>query len=185
MMMPPLKIRLAAAICGIALSCAAQATTTTLTDLDAGAAAAFAYTGTNLGTTFDDTLNFTLNGPSAWQATGSVDSSFSGLKLFGLTLGQGVTSLTVSIFSNTYSTSLGTFALGSKAIEIDIPLTSLAAGSYSARIFGTAKDATLIAGHPSYTFSLQAAPVPEPETYAMLLAGLGLVGAMARRRQRR
>ncbi|MFC3375878.1 PEP-CTERM sorting domain-containing protein [Rugamonas sp. CCM 8940] len=27
-------------------------------------------------------------------------------------------------------------------------------------------------------------PVPEPETYAMLLAGLGLVGFMARRRQR-
>jgi hypothetical protein len=25
--------------------------------------------------------------------------------------------------------------------------------------------------------------VPEPETYAMLLAGLGLVGFMARRRQ--
>lgn len=28
------------------------------------------------------------------------------------------------------------------------------------------------------------APVPEPQTYAMLLAGLGLVGWMARRRQR-
>ena len=27
------------------------------------------------------------------------------------------------------------------------------------------------------------APVPEPETYAMLLAGLGLIGAVARRRQ--
>ena len=26
-------------------------------------------------------------------------------------------------------------------------------------------------------------PVPEPETYAMLLAGLGLIGAVARRRQ--
>lgn len=29
------------------------------------------------------------------------------------------------------------------------------------------------------------APVPEPETYAMLLAGLGLVGAVARRRAHR
>jgi len=26
-------------------------------------------------------------------------------------------------------------------------------------------------------------PVPEPETYAMLLAGLGLMGAVARRRK--
>ena len=38
-----------------------------------------------------------------------------------------------------------------------------------------------------YTFQVTTAsavtPVPEPETYAMLLAGLGLVGAVARRRQ--
>ena len=31
-------------------------------------------------------------------------------------------------------------------------------------------------------YSMSMAPVPEPETYAMLLAGLGLVGFMARRR---
>lgn len=31
--------------------------------------------------------------------------------------------------------------------------------------------------------SVSAAPVPEPETYAMLLAGLGLIGFMARRRK--
>jgi hypothetical protein len=40
----------------------------------------------------------------------------------------------------------------------------------------------------SYTFSLTQTPVaavvPEPETYAMFLAGLGLMGFMARRRQK-
>ena len=30
---------------------------------------------------------------------------------------------------------------------------------------------------------LHAAPVPEPETYAMLLAGLAIIGAVARRRR--
>jgi hypothetical protein len=30
---------------------------------------------------------------------------------------------------------------------------------------------------------ITAAPVPEAETYAMMLAGLGLVGFMARRRK--
>ena len=36
----------------------------------------------------------------------------------------------------------------------------------------------------SETFVVRAA-VPEPETYALMLAGLGLVGFVARRRQRR
>jgi hypothetical protein len=40
----------------------------------------------------------------------------------------------------------------------------------------------------SYTFTITQtptvmSPVPEPETYAMLLAGLGLMGAMVRRAQ--
>ena len=43
-----------------------------------------------------------------------------------------------------------------------------------------APGATVTLGY-SYTF---AAAVPEPETYAMLLAGLGLMGFVARRRQR-
>ncbi len=32
-------------------------------------------------------------------------------------------------------------------------------------------------------FTISAAPVPEPETYAMMLAGLGLIGFVARRRK--
>jgi hypothetical protein len=33
-----------------------------------------------------------------------------------------------------------------------------------------------------YVFAVSTLPVPEPETYAMLLAGLGIIGAVARRR---
>ncbi|MDR1854328.1 MAG: FxDxF family PEP-CTERM protein [Azoarcus sp.] len=33
--------------------------------------------------------------------------------------------------------------------------------------------------------TITAVPVPEPETYAMLLAGLGIVGMVARRRRNR
>ena len=40
------------------------------------------------------------------------------------------------------------------------------------------------ASNGSYAFSAVAAPVPEPETYAMMLAGLGAVGFIAFRRRR-
>lgn len=36
-----------------------------------------------------------------------------------------------------------------------------------------------------YVFAVSTLPVPEPETYAMMLAGLGLIGAVARRRMKR
>jgi hypothetical protein len=35
----------------------------------------------------------------------------------------------------------------------------------------------------SGVLTVMAAPVPEPETYAMMLAGLGLLGGMARRKK--
>lgn len=54
---------------------------------------------------------------------------------------------------------------------------ALATGSYRVDITGTtAIDRT------QYISTVAALPVPEPETYAMMLAGLALVGAVARRR---
>lgn len=42
-----------------------------------------------------------------------------------------------------------------------------------------------MSGFPvSQTITLAAAPVPEPETYAMLMAGLGLMGLVARKRRK-
>lgn len=38
---------------------------------------------------------------------------------------------------------------------------------------------------PAVKFALQTAPIPEPETYALMLAGLAAVGFAARHRQRR
>nr|WP_316642965.1 FxDxF family PEP-CTERM protein [uncultured Roseateles sp.] len=55
--------------------------------------------------------------------------------------------------------------------------TLLAAGTYSIKVTGTSMSAG-----SSYTGNVTLAPVPEPETYALMLAGLAAVGFIARRR---
>jgi hypothetical protein len=47
---------------------------------------------------------------------------------------------------------------------------------------GYTLDSTLAADTGVYRISFAVAPVPEPETYAMMLGGLLLVGSIARRR---
>lgn len=65
---------------------------------------------------------------------------------------------------------------------------ALGAGSYSlwisgAEYAGQFNPTALAVGNYGVTASIGIAPVPEPETYAMLLAGLGLISAAARRRK--
>lgn len=56
----------------------------------------------------------------------------------------------------------------------------LAAGSYTVHVTGLASlDRT------TYVGTVSAAPVPEPETYAMLVGGLALVGAVSRRKAKK
>lgn len=49
--------------------------------------------------------------------------------------------------------------------------------------YGPVLDNVSVAAVASFAAAASAAPVPEPETYAMMLAGLGLVGFMARRKK--
>jgi hypothetical protein len=68
-------------------------------------------------------------------------------------------------------------------------------GTYHAALTGWSTADTVGSGNATYTpyvfmdgyakvtYTYEVAPVPEPETYAMMLAGLALVGGIARRRK--
>jgi hypothetical protein len=57
---------------------------------------------------------------------------------------------------------------------------ALEAGQYTVFVSGWTNGANLSSG---YTIGFSPTAVPEPETYAMMLAGLGIVGMVARRRK--
>jgi hypothetical protein len=59
------------------------------------------------------------------------------------------------------------------------PINPLVAGNYTLQVRGTVSGL----GGGSYAGTLNLTPIPEAETYAMFLAGLGLMGFISRRRK--
>lgn len=141
-------------------------------------------------TVIDSTSPAPFNGsPGFWSA-----SVGTGLEL----LGNGSASLMAPVGFKSFtwwgSDPSSVYTVGSTAV-FSVTLGNVSVGSNTVGIttyFGGAVPAQEYAqnqwGNYSTIIGNFASPVsavPEPETYAMMLAGLGLIGAIARRRQQR
>ena len=122
-----------------------------------------------------------------WTSVFVLNGAGDDLVLFELGVPDSFT-VTINGISNVYTTSdTGSDAGGYNLNRSVVDLSSfgLAAGASisSLRIGMDIQDAGGTVPSLSYVEALNTAPVPEPETYAMLLAGLGVMGALARRRK--
>jgi hypothetical protein len=154
------------------------------------------------GTDFTNTFNFKL-GPASGTTLG-FSAEFFNLSVLSGDPSWGTLSfpqITFSLIGTGYSSSIQSVALTNSTTGTAVALTSFtglhAGQNYSLKIEGKGVGfnpgwGSSNAGYGSYflgnDYSVSiaatgiAAAVPEPESYAMLLAGLGLMGAVARRR---
>ncbi|MCS0592644.1 FxDxF family PEP-CTERM protein [Massilia norwichensis] len=137
----------------------------------------------NNGATFADHFTFSVQGTSPMNFDAIVSSisrtadtglDFSGLALYRVGGGTG-TGGTAGDTLITSGTSLQTGSMDVWTLSSD----NLQAGDYYLLVSGNLVSDT--AG--SFGGAVMMAPVPEPETYGMMLAGLGVLGFLARRRK--
>ncbi len=124
------------------------------------------------GSSFSDLYTFDLS--TASQSVGTTVTIDLSVGPLNFQLSNMAIKLTDSTGATTYA--MDNTMDASKALQVSATLNSgtgyrfLVTGDVTGNIGG------------AYGGVLQAAPIPEAETYAMMLAGLGLVGFMARRR---
>jgi hypothetical protein len=164
-----LKKTLIASFVAAAMSAGvAQATT-----VDAGTIGSYTTSFSHTAGSFEDTINFSVTSPSVLSgAANNLVLSFFNLSIYD------IAGLTVNVWNNSHpngTVNFGSFAGNNTSYTFNLP----SAGAYHVDITGNATGT----GGGLYGITLSAAPVPEPETYAMLLAGLGLMGGIARRRK--
>lgn len=128
---------------------------------------------------FKSTIDFGLSAAGSYSFRAGVDFGRGGAVFLD---GQAVALNTNDMWWNyDYNTPNGSFLINSQA---------LAAGNHTLTIYGLegccdgGQQVQYAAANGNFqSFSVDTlAPVPEPESYAMLLAGLALVGGYARRR---
>ncbi|TFW17729.1 FxDxF family PEP-CTERM protein [Duganella callida] len=163
-----MKLKLIAATALLATSFAASAATYDLGTLSPAGFDSWGESSVRIsaGTAIDDTWTFTLLADST--------ASFLASQTFAVT-GGAISNFSAVLLGNTFAPGAGTTTSQSLSWG-----GVLSAGTYSVHVTGlTTADRT------TYQGAVSALPVPEPETYAMLLGGLGILGAVARRKSKK
>jgi hypothetical protein len=115
---------------------------------------------------FQDVYSFSIGDPGSMA--GSISAvNFGAYNILGLTVTLQDSSFAIVGSDNT---PLDGFSFG-----------GLSAGNYALNVLGFATGTQ--GGFYAGGLIAQTAPIPEPETYALMLAGLGIVGFIARRRR--
>lgn len=163
-----MQFKLALLAAAAALSFSAQATTTNWGNHDPLEVAAAI---TPLGAFTDDYL-FSLAGPVSLFSTAVSNN---------LTSVLGITGGTVSLFMETgaVDVAMGAFAFNDTTGSISYSFGALAGGDYYYLVSGTGTGT--LGGF--YTLTSTVSAVPEPQSYALLLGGLGAIGFLVMRRR--
>ena len=156
----------AVALSGVAI--AASATTYTIPGTLPSAPAVYTNVANVAGPSFSDTYNFLAPSGASTTSASSVTIDVGSL--------LNINSLSISLFDSSNAlVQAGT--VGESSTLVDVPLLSGAAYHFevTGQVTGSAGGI--------YTFIATSAPVPEPETWALMLRGLAAIGFLVMRRK--
>jgi len=138
--------------------------------------------------TFEDFFTFTVEnkGKAVFALTGvalssTIGVSFSVAQLYNGSFSSASTLDSTELLASSFPETGTSIPSTSIVINSTIGETSLSLSpltTYTLYVSGKS------GGESSYVGIIALAPVPEPETYAMLLAGLGMMGTLAQRRRK-